>query len=128
MKMKKVKLVHGFVTVPSDINVIDISESGDADYAAVLSDRAGVLPPLLVISDSSFCGINAATEDAFVTKAINNLKKYQRVKAQELPYPNKKSPKIAWLAWNYSFRLGLFPIEMFAHTDMEAYQLHREEE
>ncbi len=127
MKMKKVKLVHGFVTVPSDINVVDISECGDADYAAVLSDKAGVLPPLLIISDSSFCGINAATEDEVVTKAIKNLKRYQTVKAQELPYPNENGCKLFWNEWNDSFRLGLFPVEMFAHTEMEAYQLHREE-
>ncbi len=128
MKMKKVNLVHGFVTVPSDINVVDISECGGADYAAILSDKAGILPPLLILSDSSFCGINAATEDEVVTKAIKNLEKYQQVKAQELPYPNKGASEIRWLAWNYSFRLGLFPVEMFTHMDMESYQLHREEE
>ncbi len=127
MEIRKIKLMHGFVTVPNNINVVDISRNGDADHAALLSDRAGVLPPILVISDSSFCGLNAATEDAVVSKAIKNLKRYQKVKAQELPYPDVNADKKSWIAWSDSFRLGLFPIEMFSNMDMEAYQLHREE-
>ena len=126
MEMKKIKLVHGFVTVPNNINVVNICKNGDADHVAVISDRAGVLPPLLVVSDISFSGISSFTEDSVVRKAINGLEAYQIVKAQELPYPHEGADNKAWIEWNDSFRLGLFPAEMFAHMDVDGYQLHRD--
>jgi hypothetical protein len=115
--MKKV-IIYSHMTEPKEICLVNISESEEVNYGAFLVDKAGELPTLLVLSDTSMAGIDVKTEEATVNKIIQGLPEYQMAKAQELPCPTCDADEKSWKTWNDSFRLALCPHELYTNQEI----------
>ena len=108
--MKKINLLKGYVEIPDEAKVVNISEGQPLDVG-ILVDRDGILDHLVIVADVSLVGLTILETDWIIDKAIEKLSDYKNVKAMELPNPFSCKATLKNRQWDDSVRLRFYPIE-----------------
>lgn len=121
--MKKIKLFKGYVIVPDNTIVVDISDGRSSNFG-IIADWDRKLKNLVVLSDKSLSEVSDLETDQIIYKATKNLPEYSEAKKAELPIYFKNNGSEEEINWDCSVRLRLYPWEQLNSLGVTDYTFH----